>query len=43
MLKINKIKQKIKLLSEDTNKNYYELLNIYKDLIMYYYSLKYTN
>lgn len=39
-LDIKAIYKKIKLLSKDSNKNYYELLNIYKDLIINYYLLK---
>jgi hypothetical protein len=41
-INIKDIEKKIKLLSKDTNNNYYELLNIYKDLIIKYYSIKYN-
>ena len=39
---IDKIKDKIIKLSESPKKNYYKLLNIYKDLIILYYTLKFT-
>ena len=34
---IIKIKKKIKKLSKNLDKNYYEILNIYKELIIKYY------
>ena len=34
---IIKIKKKIKKLSKNLDKNYYEILNIYKELIVEYY------
>jgi hypothetical protein len=40
MENLNLIKKKIKYLSKNLNKNYFELLNIYKSLIVDYYSLK---
>jgi hypothetical protein len=42
-LNIFELKKKIKLLSNDVNKNYYELLDIYKKLITYYYYIKKTD
>ena len=39
----NKLNIKIKLLLKEPKKNYYILLNIYKDLIIQYYSSKYSN
>jgi hypothetical protein len=42
-LNIFELKKKIKLLSKDVNKNYYELLDIYKKLITYYYYIKKTD
>jgi hypothetical protein len=41
--KIKELKKKIKLLSEDLDKNYWELLDIYKTLITEYYLLKKTD
>ena len=38
MEKLNKLEKKIDKLSKNKKKNYYELLNIYKDLILLYYS-----
>ncbi len=35
---LNKLEKKIDKLSKNKKKNYYELLNIYKDLIVSYYS-----
>ena len=35
------IKNNIKILSLDLKLNYYQILNIYKDLIIKYYSIKY--
>ena len=35
------IKNHIKILSLDLKLNYYQILNIYKDLIIKYYSIKY--
>ena len=35
---LNKLEKKIDKLSKNKKKNYYELLNIYKDLILSYYS-----
>lgn len=37
------LKKKIKLLSNDVNKNYWELLNLYKNLVTYYYYNKKTD
>jgi hypothetical protein len=34
---IIKIRKKLKKLSKNLDKNYYEILNIYKDLIVEYY------
>jgi len=42
-INIYKIKKKIKYLSKDLDNNYYELLNIYKNLVVYYYYLKREN
>ena len=42
-LNIFEIKKKIKLLSKDINKNYWELLDIYKSLITNYYYIKKTD
>lgn len=36
--KLDKLEKKINKLSKNKKKNYYELLNIYKDLIVLYYS-----
>ena len=36
------LKNKIKLLIIDNKDNYYQLLNIYKELIIRYYILKYN-
>jgi hypothetical protein len=36
-LNIKKIKKKIKYLSKDLKSNYFELLDLYKKLITYYY------
>lgn len=38
-LNILNLKKKIKKLSKNPEKNYYELLNIYKDLILHYYGI----
>jgi hypothetical protein len=35
---IFKIRKKIKKLSKNLDKNYYEILNIYKELIVEYYN-----
>ncbi len=35
--KILEIRKKLKKLSKDMDKNYYEILNIYKELIIDYY------
>jgi hypothetical protein len=35
--KIKEIRKKLKKLSKNLDKNYYEILNIYKDLIVEYY------
>jgi len=35
---IREIRKKLKKLSKNLDKNYYEILNIYKDLIIQYYS-----
>lgn len=35
---LDKLEKKIDKLSKNKKKNYYELLNIYKDLIVLYYS-----
>jgi hypothetical protein len=35
---LDKLEKKINKLSKNKKKNYYELLNIYKDLIVSYYS-----
>ena len=37
-LNIIKLEKKIDKLAKNKKKNYYELLNIYKDLIILYYS-----
>ena len=37
-LNINNLEKKIDKLAKNKKKNYYELLNIYKDLIILYYS-----
>jgi hypothetical protein len=42
-LNIFEIKKKIKLLSKDINKNYWELLDLYKKLITHYYYNKKTD
>lgn len=38
-LNILNLKKKIEKLLKNPNKNYYELLNIYKDLILRYYKI----
>ena len=40
---IFKIKKKIIKLSKDLDKNYFELLDLYKKLIIHYYVLKMNN
>lgn len=40
---IKELKKKIKVLSKNPKDNYYELLNIYKNLITLYYELKKNN
>jgi hypothetical protein len=40
---IKEIKKKIKKLSQNPKDNYYELLNIYKNLITLYYEMKKNN
>lgn len=40
--KINKIRIKLGKLSKNLDKNYYEILNIYKDLIVEYYKKQNT-
>lgn len=42
-LNIFEIKKKIKVLSKDITKNYFELLNVYKQLITFYYYNKKTD
>ena len=42
-INISKIKKKIKKLSKNLDQNYFELLDIYKKLIIQYYLLKVTN
>lgn len=42
-LNIFKLKKKIKKLSKNLDKNYFELLDIYKKLIIHYYILKLKN
>jgi hypothetical protein len=42
-LNIFEIKKKIKLLSKDINKNYWELLDLYKKLVTNYYYNKKTD
>jgi hypothetical protein len=42
-LNIFEIKKKIKVLSKDIKNNYYELLDVYKKLVDYYYHLKYSD
>ncbi len=37
---LREIRKKLKKLSKNLNKNYYEILNIYKDLIVQYYQNK---
>jgi hypothetical protein len=37
---IREIRKKLKKLSKNLDKNYYEILNIYKDLIVQYYQNK---
>ena len=39
-LNLKKINKKIKKLSKNLDENYYELLNLYKKLIINYYLLK---
>jgi hypothetical protein len=36
---ITEIRKKIQILSKKLDKNYYEILNIYKELIVEYYSM----
>ena len=43
IINFKKIKYKIKLLNKDPINNYYELLNILKELIIKYYLLKYNS
>ena len=40
---IKELKKKIKILSKNPKDNYYELLNIYKNLITLYYEIKKKN
>jgi len=40
---IKELKKKIKILSKNPKDNYYELLNIYKNLITLYYEIKKNN
>lgn len=40
---IKELKKKIKILSKNPKDNYYELLNIYKNLITLYYEMKKKN
>jgi hypothetical protein len=40
---IYEIRQKLKVLSKNLDKNYYEILNIYKELIVKYYENKKLN
>jgi hypothetical protein len=42
-LNIYKIKKKIKKLSKNLDKNYFELLDLYKKLIIHYYIIKINN
>lgn len=42
-LNIFEIKKKIKLLSKNLNKNYWELSDLYKKLVTYYYYNKKTD
>jgi hypothetical protein len=42
-LNIFEIKKRIKILSKDVKKNYYELLDIYKKLITFYFYNKKTD
>jgi hypothetical protein len=42
-LNISEIKKKIKVLSKNTKKNYYEILNLYQQIIVHYYYLKKTD
>lgn len=42
-LNIFEIKKKIKLLSKNTKQNYWELLDLYKKMVTYYYYNKKTD
>ena len=42
-INLKKLKKKIKKLSKNLDKNYFELLNLYKKLILVYYSENNTN
>ena len=42
-IKLKELKKKIKILSKNPKDNYYELLNIYKNLITLYYEIKKNN
>jgi hypothetical protein len=37
--KIRELRKKIKKLSKNLDKNYYEILNIYKELVIEYYTM----
>ncbi len=42
-INFKKLKKKIKKLSKNLDENYFELLNLYKQLIVLYYSQEKTN
>ena len=42
-ININEIKNKIKVLSKNSKKNYHEILNLYQKLVVHYYYLKKTD
>ena len=42
-ININEIKNKIKVLSKNSKKNYHEILSLYQKIVVYYYYLKKTD
>lgn len=42
-INVNEIKNKIKVLSKNSKKNYHEILSLYQKIVVYYYYLKKTD
>lgn len=42
-LNVSEIKKKIKVLSKNPKKNYYEILSLYQKIVTHYYYLKKTD